>query len=315
MRSVAAIFWNREEARLRALWRILVFALAYVLSLTAVAIVTLLLPQSPPADWASRIASHGVAVLSAWLACRYLDRRRFVDLGFFFERAWWLDGLFGLGLGALLMGSVFAVASTAGWIQYHVSSAPVSGLPLVAALALTLVYCATVGVWEETVFRGYLLRNLAEGLRCQRLLPRAALWLSALLCALLFAAAHQPAAETQLLATVNMLLAGMLLAVCVICTRRLALPIGFHIAWNFFQGGVFGFGVSGQSLAAALVTIDDHGPALLTGGRYGPEGGLAGTAALLAGLVLVVLWIRVREGGLTAQTLLTEYRPAGAGAT
>ena len=71
-------------------------------------------------------------------------------------------------------------------------------------------------------------------------------------------------------------LLGAMLGVGLVYTGRLALPIGFHIAWNFFQGGVFGFPVSGGDQQVALLTVDDRGPALWTGGAYGPEGGLLG---------------------------------------
>jgi hypothetical protein len=63
------------------------------------------------------------------------------------------------------------------------------------------------------------------------------------------------------------------------------LPIAFHIGWNFFEGPIFGFPVSGI-ITPALVQQQSVGPAPLTGGDFGPEGGLLilpliGLAALL----------------------------------
>ena len=65
-------------------------------------------------------------------------------------------------------------------------------------------------------------------------------------------------------------------------------PIGLHAAWNWFEGWVFGFPVSG-TLRESLLVLDIRGPAWATGGAFGPEGGALGLAAMA--LVAALLWL------------------------
>jgi len=79
-------------------------------------------------------------------------------------------------------------------------------------------------------------------------------------------------------------------------TGRLSTAIGLHVTWNLCQGAVFGFPVSGDKEGASLLGIQQGGPTLMTGGAFGPEAGLMGVLASLAGIVLLLLWSsRARE--------------------
>ncbi len=309
MSRLASVFWNADEHRLRALWRLLLQFVLFLLVLLVFASFATLLPQSPLLDWIGQVGILVVAVFTVWVACRGLDLRPFADLGFHLNRAWWIDLALGLALGALLMTAVFVVAVVAGWVEVHATparSAAIRSFPL--ALSMLFVDYVAVGVGEEVFFRGYQLRNIAEGLNCRWISPRGALLAAALLTALIFAIAHTSHANVALLSWANLVIGGLMLAGAVIYTGRLALPIGFHIAWNFFQGGVFGFAVSGNDQQVALLTLEDQGPALWTGGAYGPEGGLLGTAALVIAVGLALAWVRVRYGPLCLRRQLAQYR-------
>jgi hypothetical protein len=88
---------------------------------------------------------------------------------------------------------------------------------------------------------------------------------------------------------------ALFFATAVRVTGRLSTAIGAHIAWNFVQGAVFGFPVSGDKEGASLIGIAQAGPELLTGGAFGPEAGLLGAVASAAGIAFMLAWRRWRR--------------------
>jgi hypothetical protein len=85
--------------------------------------------------------------------------------------------------------------------------------------------------------------------------------------------------------------AGLFLAYGYLTTKQLWLSIGLHIGWNFFEGVVFGFPVSGLDIYH-LLRITVNGPELWTGGPFGPEAGLVVLPGLVLGAVLVFAYAR-----------------------
>jgi hypothetical protein len=131
---------------------------------------------------------------------------------------------------------------------------------------------------EEILFRGYGFQRLVEAV--------GAVGAVALMSAF-FGFMHIENPSATILSTVNTVLAGVLFSVAYLRTRALWLPIATHWAWNFFQGQVFSLPVSGIRVPRPLFEVRIPGPSWLTGGAYGPEGGLVVTAVALAG----ILWL------------------------
>jgi hypothetical protein len=85
----------------------------------------------------------------------------------------------------------------------------------------------------------------------------------------------------------------VLLAVAYTVTERLWLPIGIHAGWNFAEGTIFGTGVSGTAVHASLLHGALRGPALVTGGSFGPEASIAAIAVCIcASVALYLLAVR-----------------------
>jgi membrane protease YdiL (CAAX protease family) len=267
--SLKGIFWDTQYTRLRAGWRIL---LQFVLMLVALVATGLLaerldkyVPRDPLDPSASILLPVSVWVstlLSVWVAGRLLDRRRFVDFGFRFSRAWWLDLAFGLGLGALLQTGIFLAESASGWVTVTGAlGADRTGESFAASMLLALLFLLGVAVSEELWNRGYLLKNLAEGLSFEPFGPRSGILWASFITALLFGLLHATNPGASAVSTLALVLAGVLYASAYVLTGELAIPIGYHLTWNFFEGAVYGFPVSGYQLETSLLVTRVDGPA------------------------------------------------------
>ncbi len=175
-------------------------------------------------------------------------------------------------------------------------------------MLIEFLFFIAVAFNEEFIFRGYQIRNLAEGLVGRRIGPRTAIAAAWFITAALFGLAHAINPGATAISSINiMLTAGGLLGLSYVLTGELAIPIGIHLAWNFFEGPVYGFSVSGTSSDASLLSLSQGGPKLWTGGDFGPEAGLLCTISCTIALVLVALWIRARGRKLAFDTELARY--------
>ncbi|PSP68240.1 hypothetical protein BRC70_07775 [Halobacteriales archaeon QH_6_68_27] len=258
-RSARGLVWNDRERRTRAPVRL---CLAVVLLFAAAAGAVL-------------ATSVGALLAAAWL----VDRRHPADLGLDTSRAWWADCAFGLALGIALPGLVFALALAAGYLRVTGTLvtrpdpflAVGGGVAPALGLALTLAYFVGVGVFEELLFRGYLLVNLAEGLDgwlgASR---RVALAVAAVLTSVGFGIVHGANPSATPLAVLVISLYGGFFAASYLLTGRIAVAVGLHATWNFAVSSVFGFPVSGVTTPPAT----PHGRRVRSRGRS-PRAGRA----------------------------------------
>lgn len=254
---------------------------------------------SPDAFLISRLSAVVAILISLWLAGKFLDKRRFRDYGFDIDRGWWLDLGFGALLGAFLMCGVFLIQFAFGWVSVTGSfESNLDGAPFGIAILLPLAVFLCVGVYEEALSRGYQLTNLAEGLNYPLLGgPKGAVVMAWVITSGVFGLLHLYNPNASFVSTTNIMFAGILLGVGYVLTGQLAIPIGVHITWNFFQGNVFGFPVSGlEGLGATFLSTEPSGPELWTGGAFGPEAGLLVPIAIVIGAVATFLWVRFRHG-------------------
>ncbi|MBA2616537.1 MAG: CPBP family intramembrane metalloprotease [Rubrobacter sp.] len=307
-----------EEVRLRAGWRVLCqflldnagVSLLGFLALAAVAGLSPGATQSAPSPYLPVLFYAGAALVAAasvWASGRFLDGRPFSGFGLSLDRAWWSDLGFGLLLGALLMTGIFLAQLAAGWVTVTGSLVTGDGGAFFPAILAPAALFVCVGFYEELVSRGYQLTNLAEGLNGTAVGPKGAIVLAWVLSSSVFAALHLFNPNTSTLSTFNIFLAGMMLGSGYVLTGQLAIPIGLHTTWNFFQGNVFGFPVSGLDLlGATFLSTRQTGPDLLTGGPFGPEAGLLAPAAMALGILLIALRVRRRSGKVSLHLPLAE---------
>ena len=279
-----------REGRLQALARAALFVLLF-LAFAATAV--LLLPglgQGPLPDGqgmpiallAQFIAMLASALSAAWLLRALVERRAADGLGFPLERAAAREMAGGIVLGALAMALVVgallvvgvyrlvaeagAAGSVTGWVGVAVASLAAFAIPAAA---------------EEALFRGYLMSSLADGIGTVA---------AVVLTSIAFAFAHGGNPAVGPLSFANIFLAGVLLAVAVLRTGTLWLATGVHLGWNWIMAGPLDLPVSGlDAYDAPFYDAIAVAPEWLSGGAFGPEGGLAGTGAALLALALI-LW-------------------------
>ena len=326
------LFLDRSTGRLRALWRLGIQYWAYWVLVQLIS--SLVVSAWLLADSGGRISSGGLdasvvsgspalplvsgvvgllgAILTVWLAGRFLDRRPFSEFGFRLGAGWWLDLFFGLVLGALLMTVVFLVELGLGWVKVTGAFEVPGGAPFVISILFPAATFVCVGLSEEMVSRGYQLKNAAEGLNYPALGPSGAILLAWISSSVFFGVLHADNPNATPISTLNIVLAGLMLGFGYVLSGELAIPIGLHITWNFFQGAVYGFPVSGfGAFGPTLLTTEQGGPDLWTGGSFGPEGGLLVPGIMLLGMSLVALWTHLRTGKVSLHTPIAEnpYRP------
>lgn len=263
---------------LQAFLRAVIFAAsAYVLTSFLSDVVLSLLRWSPRAQGWPLVVLYVVLDLAllvlSWFCLELLDQRDFTTLGLWFYSGWGREVAWGLAGSAALMTIIVAATLVAHGVSYTGMNA--SARTLAGMLSLG-AFMALAAAFEEIAFRGYGFQRLVEAVG-----PLAAVVISAGL----FGVAHLRNPSATPLSTANTVLAGVLFSVAYLRTRALWFPIGLHWAWNFFQGPVFSLPVSGIFFQPALLRAQLGGASWLTGGAYGPEGGLVATLVTLAAIV------------------------------
>lgn len=190
------------------------------------------------------------------------------------------DLLAGLGVAVLLYAVGFGTSLLMGTVEI----ASVEWVP--RDLLGTLLFFLLVAVTEEVMLRGFVLgRMLSAGMN-----RFVALFLSSAL----FSAMHLFNPNFALLPFVNILLAGCLLGASFLYTRNLCFPVVLHWFWNWLQGPVLGYEVSGMDSGETLLTLRLTGSDLLTGGSFGFEGSLLCTVLLVVGTLAIVAYYERR---------------------
>lgn len=270
---------RNDNGQLRSGWWIAIFMAVFLAS-----------------QWLYRPVSHGlkdmgatkdallplpvVFLLAVTWVCMRLRRQGLAGVGLALDAAWARQVLCGVAFGALQMAAVAALIWLAGGVRFELD--PARSL---AALAYGAWVFLWVAVLEELLFRGFVLQRLVEGMGARWALP---------LMAALFAAAHlgNPGMDgiTVVTATLDNALGALLLGLAWLRTRSLALPIGIHFGWNWLQGAVLGFDVSGMAQAGWLHPQLLDAPQWLSGGAFGPEASVCAVAVDAVAVLLLWRW-------------------------
>jgi uncharacterized protein len=228
--------------------------------------------------WLILLLEFFTCVISVSIFRLLIERRNFKGLG------WELDGFVGEALtGFFLAPALLGLAAITILLSGHVQWTDIIWDP--TTLFISFGWMILIAFGEELVFRGYILGNLMEWVPNR--------WIALGISSVLFAAYHAITPGIHTLAFVNLLLAGMLLGLNYIFTRNLWFSFFLHLGWNFFEGPILGFKVSGTTFPS-LFQAEPNGDLFITGGDYGLGGSMPMTLFLLVA-ILVLAWAFERK--------------------
>ncbi len=275
---------NKKPAIPQGWLRVLLFMILYLGILLTLSVTVFLFIKSngshsetkptanPGLMYVSFIINAVVSLLLVWAFRKLIDRKSIFSLGFEFDKqgshavVGFFTALLILCVGTLIL----YFSKNLQWIDVHLSAND---------LFISFGLMVIVSFYEELVFRGYILNNLLESF---------GKWPALLVSAFLFALAHGANPGYSIIAFINIFLAGILLGVNYIYTKNLWFAILLHFSWNFFQGPILGYEVSGLNLQS-LFQHEIHGSDWFTGGKFGFEGSVLASLLYLlaiAGLTL-----------------------------
>jgi hypothetical protein len=281
-----------DDDRLRPIWRfflsvVFIFA-AFVVAAESVGVFTAI-GRFHPSEltgvfWRTLVGLAAVMAAYKFLTSVY-ERRPLGSVGWAFHRRWWKELGRGLWVGAVMLALAVGLEWAGGYVR--LTFVP---HPMLRAGSFGFIMFAVAAVFEETVFRGYPLQRLAEAIT-----PAGAVVVDSAL----FGLVHLGNPHETWLSTLNTTLVGAAFCVAYLRTRALWMPVGMHFMWNFLLGPMLGLPVSGMTIARTMLDAHVQGPRWLTGGTYGPEGGLLATIAIL----LVTLYLLFTKSIYTSEEM------------
>jgi membrane protease YdiL (CAAX protease family) len=277
------IFVN-EVGRLRSGWRLAFYAFLFIATIllletflrVAYVIGRTFIPPLPHAGYLANMVYRFTLVAAAvgvgYFCVRKLEDLPWRSLGLTLHYRWGRDLVIGTVIGVVALAAAVGIAAAGGGLRFSFIGSEMlvpAGRSLLASGALLFV----AALAEEAAFRGYPLQTLTRA---------GLMWFGVVLTSVPFGVAHLWNPNVELVAFANTVLAGVWLAVAYLKTRSLWFPFGVHWGWNLALGPLFGLPISGGRLFSnSILRGDDVGPAWLTGGSYGIEGGVACTIAML----------------------------------
>ena len=282
---LARIFLSPDEPRLRAGWRLLIQTILLFIFGTLVSIVGSFLGIMSGSLLWGQVLNFVIVTGSVYVARRWLDKRSFESLGLKIDKRTLLDILAGIGITFVQMGFIYVLMLRLGWLTFEGFAWDFDPINVVITSVITFFIAFLFVGWnEELLSRGYHLQTIASGLN---------LFWGVIISSAVFGLLHIFNPNATWVSAAGIFFAGIYLAYGYLRTKQLWLSIGLHIGWNFFEGVVFGFPVSGLDIYA-LTRIKVHGPELWTGGAFGPEAGLIVLPSLILGAFLIYLYTRQR---------------------
>ncbi|MBY0436292.1 MAG: CPBP family intramembrane metalloprotease [Cyclobacteriaceae bacterium] len=232
---------------------------------------------------ATQIAAVLSVFFSTYLMVSKIENRRFTDIKLTLDITNLLKGFL---LSTLIILTFCLIMQIIGAAYFSYSA-------ISPKIIFSFFLFSIVAIGEEIMVRGYILNNLRE-----KLSDYHAIFISSLI----FGCMHLFNDSFTLIGFFNITLSGFLLGTLFIKSNTLSAPIGLHWAWNFIQGPIAGFNVSGHK-EAGILTVEKLAPDFITGGDFGAEGSILLTPIICIAIYVVWKYYRPSTISLSNQKL------------
>lgn len=280
----------KNAGRTHPLWaQLILFAGLFFLMAFAEALVLLIIytlfPASESGPGAADLYSTIGSALTVYLFARFWEKRSRDALSLRLAKKTSFLTEYGAGLlaGAALFTLALFVSVVPGAARVSLGAEKVS----LGTLLLFFLGFAIQSFEEELLCRGYMLSAL---------MGYCSVPVAVGLSSVLFAALHLLNSGISFIAFVNLILFGVLTALVTLRRGSLWAACGLHCAWNFVQGNIFGSAVSGLNLGPSVfATAFSPEKAILNGGSFGAEGGLAVTLVMGIGIFYAIVFMEQKN--------------------
>ena len=217
--------------------------------------------------------------LLVFFRVKVIEKRSFSSIGFN-KNNWLKKYSLGFLIGLAMMSIIVLILLPFGYITVEKNPIQPVGISAISSVLVILLGWIIQGATEEIVTRGWLLNVLSTKYN---------IGVGLLISSTLFGLMHLTNPNVNYIAVINIILVGLFYGLYVIKTNDLWAVCGMHSAWNFAQGNIFGFEVSGINVeVSTLFDLKLVGNDIITGGSFGVEGGLIATLVLIASIFILL---------------------------
>lgn len=292
-RGVRWVLYGDGTERVRATWRVVAAVVAFAAVFAPLSVAMGRVPLPGLLRNAPILLPALAGTVAVTLVGRRLEGRSIAEQGFSLDRSWWYDFIGGVGLGSVSMALTLLLWMEVGAasVVETLSTGSVSGPAAVVAVVTAAIGYLGVGLWEEVMYRGVVVRNGVDGLVTRGLSRRVAVILMIGLGAVIFGLPHflVPAqGALPIFAAIQAVSAVVYFTTAYVLTESLALPIGLHFSMNFTNAALFPTGSSVPALVRMNQTLSAD-PLVIA---------VTGVSTVLLTLG-VVAWVRVTRGSVS----------------
>lgn len=277
--------------KVRPIWRLILFILVtFLINIPLQIILQNVMNQGLLRGYISGSIYLFSVLFSLFIQIKYLDKSSIKKYGLKLNKVWFKEFSFGFSIAMIQLSLFFMFLYFSGNLNitnfFVTSSSDYSFVEAFISEFFGLIIGSTV---EEIFFRAFLFYIVYEALRTFKKDPVKRALLILFLIAPFFGLAHINNTGATVISTINLALDAMMMCLPFLITGRLGMSIGMHLSWNFFQGAIFGFAISGNVAKASIlkVSIADN---LITGGSFGAEGSVLLILLDLIAVAFILLW-------------------------